>query len=120
MAGDDARQLIATIRSEIEQAADMFLSAAEMGLRDIAAARDGQAAALERIEQTLCAIMEACAFQDITGQRLSQLVGLIEATAPEDPLLNGPAALGGGLDQDAAAALFDQLGGAVPAGGVQT
>lgn len=109
-AASDAREIIATIRREVEQAADLMLSAAEMGLRDVEAARCGQAAAFDRIERTLCAILEACAFQDLTGQRLSKLDGMIGATelhAPQtDPLLNGPALTGQGLDQNAADAIL--------------
>lgn len=110
MAGETAREIIALIRADIEQAADMMLAAAEMGLRDVGSAREGQTAALDRIERTLCAILEACAFQDLAGQRLSKLEGAIGASGPlpdgEDPLLNGPAAPGQGLDQAAADALF--------------
>lgn len=106
----DAREIIGLIRSDIEQAADSMLAAAEMGLRDVAAAREGQAAAIDRIERTLCAILEACAFQDLAGQRLSRLEGALNAglvaPPPADPLLNGPAGPGEGLNQAAADALF--------------
>ena len=110
MAAEEAREIIATIRREVEQAADLMLSAAEKGLRDIAAARAGQGAALDSIERTLCAILEACAFQDLTGQRLSTLEKMLGTTTlqavPADPLLNGPALPGQGLDQEAADAFF--------------
>jgi len=106
----EARAIIATIRQEVQQAADMMLSAAEMALRDLGSARAGDASALDNLERTLCAILEACAFQDITGQRLSKLDGMIASTAlqapPTDPLLNGPALRGEGLDQQAADALL--------------
>ncbi|VTO17832.1 Uncharacterised protein [Brevundimonas vancanneytii] len=50
-------------------------------------------------------MLEACAFQDLTGQRLSKLDSMISsvdvASAPADPLLNGPALPGEGLDQAA-------------------
>lgn len=108
---EDAHEIIGLIRSEIEQAADMMLAAAEMGLRDLAAAREGQPAALDRIERTLLAILEACAFQDLAGQRLTKLAGALETTRLAadggDPLLNGPAAPGQGLDQAAADALMN-------------
>lgn len=115
MSASEAREVIALIRADIEQAADAMLAAAEMGLGDVGAAREGQTAALDRVERTLCAILEACAFQDLAGQRLSRLESLIATTefgpAPEhDPLLNGPAAPGQGLDQDAADALFNDAG----------
>jgi chemotaxis regulatin CheY-phosphate phosphatase CheZ len=106
----EAREIIATIRREVEQAADMMLSAAEKCLREVGAARSGQPAALDNIERTLCAILEACAFQDLTGQRLSKLNTMIAAVGlravPIDPLLNGPALAGEGLDQGAADAIF--------------
>lgn len=109
-AASEAREIISTIRREVEQAADHMLSAAEMGLRDIDAARSGQTAAFDRIERTLCAILEACAFQDLTGQRLSKLANMLETTelrtAQTDPLLNGPALAGEGLNQDAADAII--------------
>jgi hypothetical protein len=106
-----AQQLIGLIRADIEQAADSMLAAAEMGLRDLDAVRQGSGGALDRLERTLCAILEACAFQDLAGQRLSQLEAAVDAgtlIAPSgDPLLNGPAAPGEGLDQAAADALLE-------------
>lgn len=115
MSASEAREVIALIRADIEQAADAMLAAAEMGLGDIGAAREGQLSALDRLERTLCAILEACAFQDLAGQRLSRLESMVATTGfgpePEhDPLLNGPAAPGQGLDQDAADALFNGAG----------
>lgn len=110
MAETEARAIIATIRREVEQAADHMLSAAEKGLRDLGAAREGQTAAFDNIERTLCAILEACAFQDLTGQRLSKLEMMITdvglRAAPVDTLLNGPALAGEGLDQGAADAIL--------------
>lgn len=110
MSGNEARAIISTIRSEVEQAADMMLSAAEKGLRDLDAARAGQASAFDAIERTLCAILEACAFQDLTGQRLSRLELMVSAATLQDlagdPLLNGPALAGEGLDQAGADALM--------------
>lgn len=110
-----ARELISTIRAEIDQAADVILIASERGLHEIAAARGGEAEALESLHGIFCAMLEACAFQDLIGQRLSRLEGMLSATplraATDDPLLNGPAAPGKGLDQTAADAL---MGGAGP------
>ena len=113
MAQDEAHEIVSTIRREVEQAADVMLSAAEKCLRDLGAARSGQAAAFDSIEQTLCAILEACAFQDLTGQRLSKLEAML-AVAPlqdvgGDPLLNGPALAGEGLDQAAADRLMSSF-----------
>lgn len=110
MSADEAREIIKTIRSEVEQAADMMLSAAEKGLRQVGAARGGSAGALDDLENMLLAILEACAFQDLTGQRLSKLDAMIGAipTGPAggDPLLNGPALPGQDLNQAAADALM--------------
>ncbi len=103
MSANEARAIIQVIRDEVEAATDALLSAAEKALRDVSAARGGDTAALDRIEGALCAMLEACAFQDLTGQRLSKLDGMIAAvdvaSAPSDPLLNGPALPGQGLDQ---------------------
>ena len=110
MAESEAREIIATIRREVEQAAEMMLSAAEKGMRALSAAREGKPEALDSLERTLCAILEACAFQDLTGQRLSKLDQMIQVTPMRtmavDPLLNGPALAGQGLDQNAADALM--------------
>ncbi len=110
MSAGGAHEIIGTIRAEVEAATDVMLSAAEKGLRDLTAARSGQEAAFDRLEQSLCAILEACAFQDITGQRLSRLEEIIGAgSAPPsggDALLNGPALPGAGLDQAAANGLI--------------
>lgn len=57
-------------------------------------------------------MLEACAFQDLNGQRLDLLAALLrdEATVGiSDPLLNGPASDGQGLDQDAADRLLSGL-----------
>jgi len=110
-----ALDIVQVIRGEVEQAADMMLSAAEKGLRDLTAARAGEAGALDSIERTLCAILEACAFQDLTGQRLTKLSaalnGLDVQVTDGDPLLAGPANPGQGLDQDAADRLMRGAGG---------
>lgn len=79
MANDEAREIMLTIRHEVEQVADMMLSAADLCLRELTAAREGEAAAFDKIEQTLCAILEACAFQDLTGQRLSRLEAMMDS-----------------------------------------
>lgn len=101
---------IAVIRGEVEHAAEAMISAAGHGLRLVKEARDGVPGALDALEETFCAILEACAFQDLTGQRLARLMaGLagVNLSAPGgDPLLNGPADPGEGLDQAAADRLF--------------
>ena len=66
------------------------------------------AAGLVDIERALCAILGACAFQDLSGQRLSKIEGwLCGVTSGQgDPLARGPSLHGDGLDQDAADLLF--------------
>jgi hypothetical protein len=119
----EAREIIAAIRSETEQAADSMLCAVEKGLRDLAGAREGRKGALDSVEEALCTIMEVCAFQDLTGQRLSRLESMIAdmriGSTGGDPLLNGPALPGTGLDQAAADDLFrrSELGASRAAGG---
>jgi hypothetical protein len=112
VAGGDPFQIIAAVRHDIEAAADALLSAAELGLRELGAARAGEAGDLQRVEATLWAILEACAFQDLVGQRLSQLeaaLGHADGTSLQldGALLNGPAAPGEGLDQAAIDALMN-------------
>ncbi len=108
MGNSEARELIDIVRKEVEAATDALLSAAERALRDLSAARQGDPQALDRIEAALCAIMEACAFQDITGQRLNRLEGVLAHDAPAlaqsnpDGLLRGPASPGQGVSQSAA------------------
>lgn len=106
----EALAVLAQVRSEIEAAVGVFLDAASGGLRDLPATAAGDAAAACRLEAHLLRILEACAFQDITGQRLDQLAGVLapgpSPAAAGDPLLNGPALDGQGLDQAAADRLF--------------
>lgn len=106
--------ILAAVRDESEAAADRILTAATTGLQDLSALRDGGADALDRIEAQLLHILEACAFQDIVGQRLARLETLLAATAPveTDPLLNGPADAGQGLDQSAADRLLAEISAA--------
>jgi hypothetical protein len=110
MAADVLDELNA-LGAEISQAADALLFAAEAGLSRLEAARAGDAAALDVIEALFCAILEACAFQDLTGQRLSKIERLISGkaatpTGGEASLLNGPALHGHGLNQAAADAVY--------------
>jgi hypothetical protein len=108
----DAVELVGLVRLEMEQAAEVMLGAAEKGLRHVGEAEAGDTRALDRLRQIFCAIMEACSFQDICGQRLSRLASLVSevpggaAAAAADPLLNGPAPPGSGLGQAAADDLF--------------
>lgn len=106
--------IIATIRAEIDDAANRILDAAEACLAGLAAARRGETAALTGIDAELTRIMEACAFQDIVGQRLSQLVAAPGYGAPSVSagagLLNGPAPPGEGLNQTGIDALMQPSG----------
>jgi hypothetical protein len=105
VAGSEALEQIAAIRAEVEAAADEILSAAERALQELAAAREAGAAGLEAVEAQLCAILQACAFQDLTGQRLTRLEAIaagLPAAPSSNGLLNGPALPGRGLDQAAA------------------
>lgn len=107
-----AGELIAVIRAEIEDATDAILSAAEAALDKVAAARKGSGEALDEVERLICSMLEACAFQDLTGQRLSQLssmVGRKGEPADSDGLLNGPAMPGAGLDQAEADRIMNEL-----------
>jgi chemotaxis protein CheZ len=106
----------------MEVAVDLILTIAQnVMMNENAEAVSGQAA------DAYSTILEACAFQDITGQRLTKVIRTIEqAGAAEDAcadgrvstrtnmpsdkmngsgdekgLLNGPALPGGGLDQEA-------------------
>lgn len=114
MSANEAQETIDIIRQEIEAAAETILAAAESGLRALREAKEDRDATLEALEQAFQAIMEASAFHDLTGQRLSRLSMLIRPTAGSgdagDSLLNGPAAPGQGLDQAAADALFTTPG----------
>ncbi|WP_421729603.1 hypothetical protein [Brevundimonas sp.] len=107
-------EIIAAIRQEMEAAVDIILTAATDGLGAVSAMRDVDAGAAHRLETGLLQILEACAFQDLTGQRLTSLADTLKgaAAAPPTPtpaptlaaasLLNGPALSGQGLDQAAA------------------
>lgn len=111
MSNTDANEIIQTIRLEVECAVDVILSAAEQSLKALASAREGAPVPVDVLEQRLSEILEACAFQDITGQRLTKLAASLNGhSCPVDApasLLNGPALLGQGLDQAAADLLVD-------------
>ncbi|MDP1737920.1 MAG: hypothetical protein Q8L23_10820 [Caulobacter sp.] len=103
MDADGARRITSDIRGGVSAAADSLLSLVEQGLADLALWRQGDVAAIDRIEASFCAMLEACAFGDIVGQRLSQLDDALAQKSPaSDPLLNGPAIAGAGIDQAAA------------------
>ena len=110
---NDPREIVVTVRQEVEAAVDVILTAATDGLQALAAVREGDAGAAQRLEAGLLQIHEACAFQDITGQRLACLDDALKArppaSRPADPLLNGPAPEGQGLDQAAADRLLSEF-----------
>lgn len=104
-----------TAISEMEMAVDRIMSAVEkIGEIDFSdTARAGQ-----QVGECCDAIMEACCFQDITGQRLTHVIGTLgevqrsldllaegrHAAAPPpatNELLNGPALPGNATGQDA-------------------
>ena len=76
-----------------------------------------------RLHEATTRIYEACAFQDITGQRIAKVVAALQAIearisrtreaveAPPEPatpsLLNGPQVPGAGVSQSDIDALFD-------------
>jgi chemotaxis protein CheZ len=122
--GEDERgtaqaELVA-LRQETEKAVEKIMDAAEAML---AQARDGgDLTAVVRLQAL--AVLEACSFQDITGQRVSKIARIIdeldarESGAPareetdeerrrRELVLNGPAIGGPALDQDAVDAMFD-------------
>ncbi|MBW8302599.1 MAG: hypothetical protein K0M78_01355 [Brevundimonas sp.] len=108
----EAREILGLIRQEIETAVDAILTAATAGLQDLSEPGEGDAAMAERLERHLLQILESCAFQDLTGQRLERiealLVGAPPTAPPKDPLLNGPAMGGQGLDQTTADRLLTE------------
>ena len=104
----DPASILRLVHAEIEEAVATILTEAEAGLGLIAQTprlRDDDAG--RALSESLNAIVRACMFQDITGQRLviaaDRLARTQGAASPEadacDPLLNGPARPGAGVDQ---------------------
>ncbi len=106
----DPKAILSLVRQELETAVEAILTAATAGLHELPAISVHDGAAAERLERHLLRILESCAFQDLAGQRLEQLAGALGGEPPpvrqSDPLLNGPAPHGQGLDQAAADRLF--------------
>ncbi len=102
----DPNEVLSVIRQEIETAVEAILTAATAGLRELPTVSGGDVAAAARLERHLLQILESCAFQDLTGQRLDQLAarpgGELSSAGRADPLLNGPGLPQQGLDQAAA------------------
>ncbi len=104
-----------TAIGEMEMAVDRIMSAVErIGEIDFAANAD----AGQQIASCCEEIMEACSFQDITGQRLTHVMGTLcdvrkgldelaggrpeaDVAATGSSLLNGPALPGHAMEQDA-------------------
>lgn len=100
----EAREVAAAVARDVEEGIEAILNATEAGLRALEAGREDAA------REALLTILQACALQDMAGQRLARLDALISTgEAPPDGggLLNGPALRGEGLDQAAADRLFD-------------
>jgi hypothetical protein len=109
-----AAEELEALRSLLDDAADRIINAASDGLEQIGDARAGSGGAIDGIQQSLKVILEACSFHDLAGQRLSRLAavdGGVVSQQAVDPLLQGPANPGEGLDQAAADALFSGSGG---------
>lgn len=126
---DEAAGELDQIVKATEGATSSILEAAEK--MDDIAARVGELdggskeamAESEAIGELTAEIFMACSFQDITGQRISKVVAVLKEleqrtsdllgdcgpkkdTRPDAHLLNGPAAEGEGIDQDAVDAMF--------------
>lgn len=95
--------IVAEIRRELATTAEALMAASEAGLRDVALLRQGDDTALARIEGGFLSVLEACALEDLIGQRLTQWQS---AGSAAEGLENGPARHGQGLDQAAADDLF--------------
>jgi hypothetical protein len=104
----DPLTIVSAVRLEIDTAVDAILTAATAGLQELPEISETNSASAERLQRHLLLILESCAVQDLAGQRLDQLCGMLEGTPsvacqPDplqpDPLLNGPALQGQGLDQ---------------------
>ena len=92
---------IAQMREALEAAVDRLLSLAEQGV----ALTKTQPPDADAIEAVFVEVMQACAFQDLVGQRLDRLAARLTDRIDDRPdahLLNGPASGAEGLDQSAA------------------
>jgi hypothetical protein len=106
----DANIEIEVIRNEIERATENILSAATTGLSLSTVAKSGNLSVMDDVERVFYAIIEACTFQDITGQRLSRLKSCsVNINFLEDELLHGPATSNGGMTQEDADSFFSSI-----------
>ena len=100
---DAALEEIVEIRRVLEVAVDDLLQLAEHGAALARAMAQSKTPDPGTVEPVFIGMMQACAFQDLVGQRLERLAGLLEQrkdTRPDADLLNGPTR--SGLDQGAA------------------
>jgi hypothetical protein len=102
---DQIMDELAALRGGLETAAEDILGVIEKAMACTAKLEDPQTRV--DLDMLLFAALEACAFQDLAGQRLSNVARLLAGISePSDPLLAGPQRPGAGLDQGAADALF--------------
>lgn len=118
-----AGQELAEIVKATEEATNTIMGAAE----EVMAIDISAADAKEKIDAACLRIFEACSFQDITGQRVTKVVGTLtyiedrmsglqkmfggdekaeETRSGDEALLNGPALQGEGVDQSQVDALM--------------
>lgn len=118
---------IGMIVETTETAADRIMTAVDAIMT--APESIGYSAYRNAVEEQCLSILEACAFQDLTGQRMSKVVetlltledrlgslaavlgdapedDIVEVEPESDVLLNGPAMPGEGVDQDEIDKLF--------------
>lgn len=113
---------LSAIASTTEDATHTIMEACEHIQKEL---KDKDIQESGNIESELIRIIEACTFQDLTGQRISKISKALQQidicarklsqvlnerfadlnvaplhTAPKDPLLNGPQAPGQGISQD--------------------
>ena len=110
MSSQDADAIIASIRHLLTTTSQALIEAAEAGLKAVERAAEAgvDPVVLAGVRRSLLAVLEAASFDDLIGQRLSQLQAL-DAPPPvpdEARLLNGPAAPGHEVDQAAIDAWF--------------
>lgn len=105
---DAALAELTALRHDLSDAAQTILAAAEAALEQLQRMTVSSKANADEVSSRLFSILEACAFEDLAGQRVSKLDAFIRdpSSGPGDPLLNGPALTGTGLDQGAADALL--------------
>lgn len=123
-----AGQELAEIVKATEEATNTIMGAAEEVMAIDITAPDAK----DKIDAACMRIFEACSFQDITGQRVTKVVGTLtyiedrmsglqkmfegdekaeEAKTGDEALLNGPALQGEGVDQNQVDALMGDAAG---------